>query len=276
MQSSLHTVKAVAVLAICAVLGAFGQAHAEQKTHRTVFDVRFGALPIGEATFNIRFGEQGYIIGMRGKTVGVAQLVAPGRGIAASTGLIGKERVVARRHSVRYIEKDKQSKLNMNFKNGAVHEVVLKPDDREKKNGPKWIQLTPAHLKNVIDPASSVIVAVDPQKANDGEAVCNRTMKIYDGDTRFNMVLKYKSTTEISTEGYEGEAFVCQLRYQPVAGHEVDQRNIKYMRENEKMEIWLAPMARPDLFTPIKVVVPTWIGKFTASPRYFGEIPEAE
>lgn len=276
MQSNPITRFFFAATVFAAVVGTSPAAQAERNTHRTIFDVRFGALPIGEATFDIRLRRNNYFIAMHGKTVGVAEMVAPGDGIAASNGSIDGGDVVAQRHTVRYTEKEKQSKLNMDFEDGAVEKVSLRPDNREKKNGPKWIQLTPDHLRNVIDPASSVVIPVEPDRVDDGNAVCNRTLNIYDGDTRFDMILNYKSTAQIDTQGYEGKAFVCQLRYLPVAGHERDQRNIKYMRENEKMEIWLAPTADSQVFTPIKVVVPTWIGNFTAEPRYFGQIPKDE
>jgi hypothetical protein len=37
------------------------------------------------------------------------------------------------------------------------------------------------------------------------------------------------------------------------------------------MEIWLAPMQATNLFSPIRVEVPTWIGRISAVPAYFGQ-----
>jgi hypothetical protein len=132
------------------------------------------------------------------------------------------------------------------------------------------VALTPEHLKSVLDPASSIVIPVDPARAGDPRAVCDRTLPIYDGDTRFDIALAYKATKTVTTEGYKGYAYVCGLRYVPIAGHKRNQKNIEYMRKNDGMEIWLAPMEKTNLYTPIRVEVPTWVGRVVAVPTYFG------
>ena len=84
---------------------------------------------------------------------------------------------------------------------------------------------------------SSVIVPVAWERANDPRAVCDRLLNVYDGDTRYDIQLNYKSTKPIRTDGYRGYAYVCSLRYIPVAGHKKKQRNIEYMSKNEDIEI---------------------------------------
>jgi Protein of unknown function (DUF3108) len=244
--------------------------------HKTVMEVRFGILPVGTATFDIEYDERHYVLGAAGKTVGVVDMLAPGKGKAESAGLIDGSKVIATRHSVEYIEKkkNKKSTLDMEFDNGAVKSVLLVPDKRKRKKSPKWVELTADQLRSVIDPASGIIIPVTPDSAKDPRSVCNRELNIYDGDTRYDIRLKYKSTMPISTEGFNGDAFVCQLRYVPVAGHKKKQRNVEYMRKNEEIEIWLAPMEDSNLYTPIRIEVPTWVGTFSAVPSYFGSFPE--
>ena len=260
------------LLAAFLFLTAVVAARSEMATHRTEFDVRFGILPIGKATFRISFDSEHYELGATAETVGLAEMVAPGEGEAASKGRITEDGLVADRHTVRYYEerKDKTSTLEMDFDEGAVERVHLVPDKRKAKKGPKWVGIDKEQLRRVLDPASSIIIPVSASDAGNPKAVCNRQLPVYDGDTRFDIRLRYKATKTVSTEGYEGFAFVCQLRYVPVAGHQLGQRNVEYMRDNEEMEIWLAPMARSNIYTPIRIEVPTWVGKFTAIPRYFG------
>jgi hypothetical protein len=250
-------------------------ADSRMSRHKTVMEVRFGILPIGTTTFNIEYDQRHYLLGASGKTVGAADLIAPGKGKARSSGMIDGDKVIATRHFVEYIEKKKKkrSTLDMEFDNGAVKSVLVVPDKRKRKKGSKWVELTEDQLRSVIDPASSIIVPVLPEQARDPRAVCNRDLNIYDGDTRYDIRLKYKSTMPISTEGYDGKAFVCQLRYVPVSGHKKNQRNVEYMRKNEGMEIWLAPMEVSNLYTPIRIEVPTWVGTFSAIPSYFGSVP---
>jgi hypothetical protein len=101
--------------------------------------------------------------------------------------------------------------------------------------------------------------------------VCNRTFNLYDGDARYDVALKYKSTRQIETEGYKGTAFVCQLRYIPISGHRRNEKNVEYMADNKDMEVWLAPVSGTPLFTPIRFDVPTWVGTVVAYPTYFGQ-----
>jgi hypothetical protein len=123
---------------------------------------------------------------------------------------------------------------------------------------------------SVIDPASSIVVRLSATEAANPKNACNRTIPIYDGDTRFDIALTYKFTKTVSTDGYNGDAYVCQLRYVPVSGHKTKQRNIEYMSGNRDMEIWLAPIGGTGIFSIIRVEVPTWVGTVTAVPTFFG------
>lgn len=265
MIRSLHSLLIAAALVALPVA-----AMAEMERHTTEFDIRFGALPVGAAQFRISFDDKGYVLNATGKTVGVANLFAPGKGQVDSDGALADGRVIPAHNVVRLKEKKKKSMLEMAFADGAVAEVALTPDKPKKKRGRKWVPILPEQLQSVIDPASGVIVPVAADRASDPRAVCDRTLNIYDGDTRYDIALKYKFTKPVETDGYKGYAFVCQLRYIPVSGHKRKQRNIEYMTDNEDMEIWLAPMARTNVFSPIRIEVPTWLGKVTAMSSYFG------
>jgi len=247
---------------------------AEVRHHKTVFDVRFGALPVGSATFDIRFDEKSYAVDARGKTEGVVDVFAPGKGRATSEGAIDNSQVVSARHFVEFREKKKTETLEMAFADGAVESVKLTPEKPQKKRGKKWVPIEPDHLRHVMDPASAIVVPVEPGQANDPNAVCNRTFNIYDGGTRYDIALSYKATRKVKTEGYDGYAFVCRLRYVPVSGHKRGEKNVEYMAANKDMEIWLAPMAAMPFYSPVRIEVPTWIGTVSALPSYFGKAPE--
>lgn len=266
---------AIAAFLAVALLVVSAPARPAEMAHRTEFVVLFGAIPVGRATFDIRASADDYYsLQGSGRTVGIVELFAPGKGSVASEGRIVGDHVVATRNSVAFTERRKKSKFVMELDNGAVSHVAYEPDSRKKKDGPKWVPVTEDQLRAVIDPASGLVVPVAPDRAADPHAICDRVLNIYDGDTRYDIGLKYKATKEIRTKGYEGPAHVCQLRYMPVSGHRLKQRNVEYMRRNKNMEIWLAPIADSNLFTPIRVDVPTWIGIVTALPTYFGPIGE--
>lgn len=266
-----RTVAAIVLIGISS-FGIAGAQAEDMTTHETVLDVRFGPLSVGEAKFEISFNETSYELGASGKTVGIVDMVASGSGLAKSAGRIEDYRVIVDEASAEFREESDISTLTMNFDEGAVTEVVAEPDERKSKDGPKWVQIAEEQLRAVLDPASTIVIPVAWEEANNPRAVCNQHIPVYDGDTRFDIKLNYKSTKPVRTTGYKGWAYVCQLRYVPVSGHKKGERNIEYMRDNEDIEIWLAPMNKTNLYTPIRVEVPTWIGTFSAIPRYFGVV----
>ena len=263
-MSPLRPILAVALLLAPMAAGA------EPMTHRTVFTVYFGALPVGEATFDIHADDTGYRLKGSGRTVGIVELFAPGTGSVMSEGRIVGDHVIAVKNAIHFSEREKKKNFEMEFSDGNVSRVAYQPDDRKKKDGPQWVPVTEDQLRAVVDPASGLVVPVAPERANDPHAVCDRTLNVYDGDTRYDIALAYKATKTVTTEGYKGFTYVCQLRYIPIAGHRRNQRNIEYMSSNKDMEVWLAPIARSNIYTPIRIEVPTWIGHVTAVPDHFG------
>ena len=266
--------RAAALLACVAIAPDPGTAGSATESplirHRTVFNVRFGVLPVGTATLDFAFNDERYEFDVKGKTVGIAELIAPGKGTAESAGTIEGNRIVAARADTDFVENEKKSSVHMEFANGDVTKVDILPPRKRKRTGSRFVAIDESHLRSVIDPASAIVVPVAPDLVNDPKAVCNRTLNLYDGETRYDIALEFKSTQPVSTKGYEGDAYVCSMRYVPVAGHRKRQKNIEYMKRNTGMEIWLAPMEGTNLFSPIRIEVPTWVGRVSAVPSYFG------
>ncbi len=199
----------------------------------------------------------------------------PANAVIKSDGAVDGQALRASSHYLSVTEDKKTAVLNMSFAGGAVQNVSMKPDKRKKrKNKKKYVVITPDDLKNVVDPASTMVIPVPLEKANDPSAVCNRTFRVYDGETRFDMKLSYKANKPVKTKGYDGNAYVCRFKYVPVAGHKHDEKNVERMATNNDMEIWLAPIdggtKDQSIFTAIRITVPSWVGTFTAEPEYFG------
>ncbi len=264
MNKKLALAAAAIALAISAMPAAAGM------QHKSAFDIKFAGLTVGQATFNIEYDETSYSVDARGKTAGIVDVFSPGKGKALSQGVLEPSKVVAQKHFVEYAETKKTNALEIAFTGGDVEKVNVVAGKLRNKKGRRWIKIEPEQLKAVIDPVSTLVIPVAAQSTGDGAAICNRTFNLYDGDTRYDVALKYKGSRQIATEGFKGTAFVCKLRYIPVSGHRRNEKNIEYMASNEGMEVWLAPIAGTALFTPIRFDVPTWVGTVVAYPTYFG------
>jgi len=262
-------------LAVTAIMACSGAVHAADQRHETKFKVKFGGVTVGKVTFGVSMKGDDYTFTGEGRTQGLADWFAPGKATIKSEGALRGQVLKASTHFLSVTDNKKTAVLKMSFADGGVENVYLNPDKRKKKKkAKKWVLITPEDLKNVVDPASTMVVPVPLAMAKDPASVCGRTLRVYDGDTRFDMKLSYKANQPISTDGYEGNAYVCKLKYIPVAGHKRKQKSVERMASNNDMEIWLAPIdggtADQSIFTAIRIVVPTWIGTFSAEPDYFG------
>lgn len=256
---------------IAAIFAFLPIAHSEEIHHKTKFSVKFGGLTVGTASFDIKLNDEHYQMSGRGTTAGLARLFSSGKGSFDSTGIIDEDKIVAATHSVFVREKKKDATLKMSFTDKSVTDVEMIPDKRKKHiNSKQWVPIQAKHMQNVVDPASSLLMPIAYEDASDPRKVCGRSLEIFDGQSRYTMKLSYKTTRAVQTKGYKGFAHVCKLKYVPIAGYRKGRKNVEYMRKNERMEFWLAPITGTNIFTPIRIEVATQYGKITAVPQYFG------
>lgn len=233
----------------------------------TKFNINYAGIYVGNATFTITTHDNDYQLDIQGSTAGIARLFSHGKGSLQSKGKIEDEKITSQSNFVEVVAKGKTARLDMEFDQGNLKSVAINPTKKPKK-GKDYIPVLDKHLKSILDPASGLIVPLKNDHPT-GPQVCNRTLNVYDGETRFDIRLKYKSTRLISTKGYKGKAFACALRYVPIAGHRKGHRSVEFMRKNKKMEVWLAPIKGTRLYTVIKIDVGSQIGRFIAWPQQF-------
>jgi hypothetical protein len=89
---------------------------------------------------------------------------------------------------------------------------------------------------------------------------CNRTIPVFDGAARFDVVLTYGETKAVEKPGYKGSVLVCNARYVPIAGHRSLRPSTKFMEENRDMQVWLAPVQGTRLLVPLRIAVRTMVG----------------
>lgn len=244
---------------------------AEPKNHETRFSVKFGGVEVGVAKFNIKFDDKSYSLNGSGHTTGLIEWLAPTKGKFRSAGAMIADQLAPKTHTVSVKErKKKEESVKLSFAGNRVSDIKIKANKKRNRVAPKYIPIQAKHMASVIDPVSTLVVPMSGAAAKDGRQVCNQVFPVFDGETRYDIKLRYKSTKKISTQGYNGNAYVCQMRYTPIAGHKKEHRNTKEMAKNKNMEIWLAPMEGVSVFTPIKIVIGTKYGRFTANPQYFG------
>jgi hypothetical protein len=133
------------------------------------------------------------------------------------------------------------------------------------------VPVTPNHKRNVVDPVSAFVVAVNPPVAINGPSACNRTVKVFDGWQRYDVRLFFKQSKHVASAdgGYSGEVFVCGARYVPVAGHRPGRESVQYMADNKRLEVWLVPVDGTRVLVPYRILIGTQMGDLVIVPRDF-------
>lgn len=234
--------------------------------HEMKLIMTMSGIPVGKMAVELNIANGNYSLGGSAKTYGASRLFSKAKGQSRSSGLYQEGKITPLIHTLQYKSKKKVGSLNMKFDQTGVQSSVSVPVVRYK---PGTVELLPAHLQSVLDPVSTMLVPVRADQVNNGQAVCNRTLPIYDGKNRFNLKMRYKGKRKVVTKGFKGMSFVCSARYVPVAGHRPFKKHIKRLVANKSIEIAFARVGHLPVFGLIQFSVKTKYGKVIGKPSYF-------
>ena len=157
----------------------------------------------------------------------------------------------------KWSNKRKEGATRVAFKNRVATDIsVVPPPDPHTDIVP----LAPSH-KEGIDPVSAVLVL---SKA-DGRPPCDRTVGIFDGKQRYDLVMTPKRMTQLPStpKGAPPEiAHVCRVMYVPIAGHR-DNEATKTYRSNRDVEVVMRRVPGSEMFMTHSVTVPSFWGTAT-------------
>jgi uncharacterized protein DUF3108 len=222
------------------------------------YDIWLGGLPIGTASVDAKIEAEQYRVDLRARLTGLAGVLTGGKGGAVAAGLLSGQRAVPSSFSAIASSSDNTRTLRMALSSGNIRAIEINPP-LEDWVRPDRIPVAEAHKRGVVDPLSALVV---PAIARDGEAsVCNRSLPVFDGATRFNIVLSYAGSKTVAKDGgYHGRVAVCAARYVPIAGHRPLRSITRFMQENQDMEAWMAPVPGTNVYMPYRISVKTLVG----------------
>ena len=104
-------------------------------------------------------------------------------------------------------------------------------------------------------------------------AVCNRTLQIFDGQTRAQIRLSPAGTERLSVKGFDGTAITCNAKFVPVSGYEKDKKSVRYLADKSKITISFASLNTDQqgagIYAPVAASVGTQIGTVTVRATRF-------
>ena len=223
------------------------------------YNVVFNGFKIGKFSFATQTDRSGY------HATSSAKLRAffgafRWKGSSQSKGSLGRSMPQPAAYSFVYRSKSDGGSLSMKFQARKIASLVSVPPTRPSK---KRVPLKSQHLQGVLDPLSAVMALTRVQPAKRGANPCRRTLSIFDGTQRFDLVLSYHRRTRIREarpSGLPTTAYVCRVRYVPIAGYKPTNRTTRYMAKVTGIEVVLRPVPEAGILIPHKVTVPTMVG----------------
>ncbi len=261
---SLFSLACPAALVFCGVLLGIKPAAAQS------FDVDYGlsllGLHFGNASITGQFTGDHYKMRAGAKLVGIASMISRSSGAVTSSGTIEDGKILPATFASIMTDPRSTRTTRISIKDRDVTGLEIAPPLGPV---PGRLPLTPASERGIIDPLSAALIVSANSKAPFGPQACDRTMPIFDGFVRYNIVMSFASLTAIHVRGYKGPAVICKVHYQPIAGYVPSRPQLRYMQKHENIRIWLAPVLGTNLSVPLHVRIATIIGTIDLMAKTF-------
>ncbi|MDB5559239.1 MAG: hypothetical protein JWQ36_2173 [Enterovirga sp.] len=225
---------------------------------RVDYRITLAGLTLGSAELKAKLDADRYDLRMNAQLTGLAGLfTASGRGGAVATGSLGGNRPLSSGFSATGKSGSSERTVQMALAAGNASEIRIEPPFEPR---PDRVPIEDEHKKGILDPLSAVLGVVATKGGPGDPANCNRTLPVFDGTQRFNVVLTYASKRRVQKPGFSGEVLVCNARYIPVAGHRPERWAVKFMQDNRDIAVWLAPVEGTRVLVPFRIDLRTYFG----------------
>ncbi|SFU82364.1 Protein of unknown function [Methylobacterium sp. 174MFSha1.1] len=234
-----------------------GRAPKAGETAVTVdYGIMLAGMPIGTAQVTGSVQGQRYTMDVSARLTGLVGAITGGYGSGRASGAVAARPVPAA-FALSSHSASASITVRMALARGNVVASDIAPP---LVPDPERVTVGEAHKRGVIDPVSALMMPAQGRGDLTDPQNCNRTIPVFDGASRFNVVLSYAETRSVQKPGYAGPVLVCNARYQPIAGHRADKPGVKFMEDNTEMSVWLAPVEGARVLLPLRIAVRTQLG----------------
>lgn len=239
-----------------------GDARARADEVKALYDVSFMGIAIAKGSLALRVERGAYAAKLHISTAGLARVVSSEESYVDAKGYLGRTMVPA---SYDLLSRGKRvTQVEMSLSGGNVRGLKAVPQLAHLDNR---VPVTYEAKRHVVDPLSAAIVPVSTGRID--AKVCDRTLPVFDGWTRYDIALSYSGTEPVAIPGFKGDAIRCDARWVPVAGHLEDSKSTAFMRDNRDISVWFVPIADSKLVIPYKISVQTMRGRLMVTASQF-------
>jgi len=245
----------LALAASIATVSAAERAESFPPRVTAIYQISFGGFEIGKFHFSSQLTPDGYVLQSNAEMSALLGAFK-WQGRSRSSGTIGGEQAPKPAgYTFDYQANSKHGSVKMAFSGAGVSSFnTVPPQDPH----PQLVPLREHHLKDVLDPLSAVLALTRAQ----GASPCGKKLAIFDGKQRFDLVMSFRRQEKIAEtrpSGQPGFAYVCRVRYVPVAGYKMTDET-RNMATNNGIEVALRPVPSANLLVPYQVTIPTMAG----------------
>lgn len=227
------------------------------QTYGGEYTVSFLGLPVARSKFVSTFNGDAFTVKGSVSSAGMAKLFDSTTGSSLATGSFVGKATRSQSFETQYTSGKKRQLTSISFAKGAVAKTVNEPPLKKRKN---QVPLDVNDLRAVNDPISATLIRAD----GPGE-VCDRTLKIFDGEMRVNLALKHVATGPVAN--YDGQAVTCSARFIPVSGYRTKNRAMDYLKSRAKISISFAPLGETGIYAPVRATITTTLGPVTVTAK---------
>jgi hypothetical protein len=229
---------------------------ASAATVKADYSIWLSGLPLGNANLATTVDGSRYRMQLDVRLTGLAGLLTGGSGNATAAGTVGAGQPIPASFNITSRSSSAERTVRMGLSGGSVQALKVEPPLEDR---PDRVPVREGHKRGIVDPVSGLLMPMISRNATD-PANCNRTIPVFDGGARFDIVLRYAETKQVDKPGYKGPVIVCNARYVPVAGHRAERTATRFMENNRDMNVWLAPVEAARLLLPLRIEVRTQAG----------------
>src|SRR5262245_28706698 len=159
-----------------------------------VYRVDLAGFNLGNFRLTTSFRGLDYEMRGEGRFSVLEGLLFEWRGTTASKGKFTGDKPEPAMYALNFQGGDDSQRLRMTFDGGAVTQISRVP---RKLPNPHVIPTTKEQLEGVLDPMSAAFLYARSDNPNGDPKVCDQTVPVFDGEQRFDLVLKPKRTAKL-------------------------------------------------------------------------------
>lgn len=170
----------------CAAFALSAPAHASSNSGEPTpfsanYDFYIGGLPIADISFSGAVGALEYTAKSTVETRGLLELLISGRVNAAATGhRHTKGHLAPDRYATQYTTRNEARQVSMAYA-GEIASVSITPPEAKKP-----YDTSASEHPDTLDPVTAAVTMISPRETSN---LCNRTIPVFDGKRRYDIIL---------------------------------------------------------------------------------------